>query len=370
MASASRLPIKAIAGVTALGLALGAAKVDLKSLLLGVVTGPGNYSRILAIVVVLANTKSLPFVWHVRVLGALFSQMYMTKTKPFSATSGSSPYGPSSLFQPVITSSLAPVAECDYNLHKSNSTYFSDLDVSRSHLVCCLMRQGIQSLMSNPGQVIMPDGNPSKGKWGIVLGSVQCSFKREIQPYESYEMWSRVLCWDRKWLYIVTHFVKKGAVRPDGYTLDDGSFASRLFRPRGRPSRKHGKHASEVTNGHAGAVENIPNKAVFASAISKYVMKLGRLTIHPEVILNASGLLPPKPNGWNTMSGDKVQSNGAAIVETPATTDGSEWDWTAIEAENARGMKFAEHFAALDDLAGEFTGADRPALGVYRDLLW
>src|SRR5450432_1739999 len=107
------------------------------------------------------------------------------------------PYGPGVplLFQPIITRTHSPLMECDYNFHKSNSTYFTDLDVTRSNICCSLFRDGIRQLEFHPELVIGPDGVPAKGKWGIMLGAVHCSFKKEIKPYEGYEMWSRILCW-------------------------------------------------------------------------------------------------------------------------------------------------------------------------------
>ena len=149
-----------------------------------------------------------------------------------------------------------------------------------------------------------------------MLGAVQCSFKKEIAPYEPYEMWSRILCWDRKWIYVVSHFVKKGAVKPTEYSISPpSSLLGSIF---GRKAKKPAKNdlVTEHMDGNGHALEpKIPNKAIFASAISKYVMKLGRLTVHPEVVIEASGLLPPRPGGWNTMSGlksvDGVQTNGS-----------------------------------------------------------
>lgn len=44
------------------------------------------------------------------------------------------------------------------------------------------------------------EGKAVRGRWSIMLGGVACSFKREIGIYEGYEMWSRILCWDRKWI--------------------------------------------------------------------------------------------------------------------------------------------------------------------------
>lgn len=63
-----------------------------------------------------------------------------------------------------------------------------------------------------------------RGRWGIILGGTSCSFRKEVAPYGSYEMWSRLLCWDKKWIYIVTNFVKKGKIKPKGYVLGDGSW--------------------------------------------------------------------------------------------------------------------------------------------------
>lgn len=248
--------------------------------------------------------------------------------------------------------------------------------MTRSNVVCCLLREGIKKLNNTPSVVIGPDGVPAKGHWGIMLGAVHCSFKKEIAPYEPYEMWSRILCWDRKWIYVVSHFVKKGAVKPEGYTISPP--ASLLGLILGRKGKKVAKNelAAEHTNGNANghALESrVPHNAIFASAISKYVMKLGRLTVHPEVVIEASGLLPPKPGGWNTMSGsksvDEAQSNGHVSESVEASDDEDIWDWRRIEAENAKGMKFAEHFAALDGLYATFTGEKGPALGYYRDVL-
>jgi hypothetical protein len=268
----------------------------------------------------------------------------------------------------VITSSRSPLWECDYNLHKSNSTYFSDLDVTRSHLVCALLQPGIHKLHYNAQYKLVADkdGQPIKSRWGIMLGGVMCSFKREIGMYQGFEMWSRMLCWDRKWIYVVTHFVKAGTVKPSAYIISDGSW----FSTQGYKSVK----------GHCSKGADIDEKAIFASAISKYVVKLGRLTVHPEVLLGASGMLPPRPGGWHSMagaSGESTPGEGEVeIVETNEAAQGAgaegdeEWDWKRIEAENQKGLKYAEQFAALDNLHQEFSGSSGPALGRFRDFLW
>ncbi|KAK0116619.1 hypothetical protein ONS96_012475 [Cadophora gregata f. sp. sojae] len=357
MASATRLPLKSIAFTTALVVSAGASRVSFKQLALTTFTGPGSYSRIVAALIVLANLKNVPFAWHFRVFNAILKHCL------FSLPNIPPALAPSTLFLPVITTSHSPLTECDYNFHKSNSTYFSDLDVTRSHLVCALIQPGIKALQQNAQTKLVLDaqGKPVLGRWSIMLGGVMCSFKREIGMYQGFEMWSRLLCWDRKWIYVVTHFVKKGTVKPSAYILTDGSW----FGGKGYKTVKGESNSQEVDE-----------KAIFASAISKYVIKLGRLTTHPEVSLNASGLLPPKPGGWATMSGPSGESTPETLEvegegsETPES-EGSEeeWDWKRIEKENKRGLKFAEHFAALDGLNQEFTGSREAALGKYRDFL-
>ena len=153
--------------------------------------------------------------------------------------------------------------------------------------------------------------------------------------------------------------MKKGTVRPSAYILTDGTWFGRGYK------EVHGTKSAEVDE-----------KAIFASAISKYVVKLGRLTIHPEVSLAASGLLPPRPGGWATMTGPSGESTPETLdVEKEETTEAEkesadEWDWKRIDAQNEKGLKFVEHFAALDSLHDEFSGSQTPALGKYRDFLW
>ena len=62
--SASRLPLKSITAVLSVALSIGAWKS--RPFALSFLTGPGSYSRILALFVVLANYKNFPGVWHVR----------------------------------------------------------------------------------------------------------------------------------------------------------------------------------------------------------------------------------------------------------------------------------------------------------------
>lgn len=246
--------------------------------------------------------------------------------------------GPRALFRPMICETHAPLMEIDYNIHKSNSTYFSDLDIARTHMASHLLRTGSRRLDNNLKTGLVLDdvtGKPRRGRFGIMLGAVHCSFRREIPGYRPYEMWTRILSWDRKWLYMVTHFVPKGVTRPTEY-LD-----ARFGRLRTRQGGSEGKEA------------NAWKTKIHATAVSKYVFKLGRWTIHPSYILDGSGLLPERPGGWRGGENDVFDE-----TELGDVADDAGWDWKMVEKRRREGMKYAQQFANLDQLETWFDGGD------------
>lgn len=205
----------------------------------------------------------------------------------------------------------------------------------------------------------------NQGKIGIYLGAVHTSFHREIAPYQKYCVRSRVLGWDRKWIVIGSWFV-------------------------GEHEQK-GKGKGEV---------------LLASALSKYVVKRGRVTVRPEACLERAGWLPERPERdadpvgesavlvpfaggaggeESTAQGTPVNSGGDALpsvggervvevkerlervlsrdrdtieraMQAPiAEEEEGGWSWERIEQERLRGLKVAEGWLELDGgLRGEF----------------
>jgi hypothetical protein len=244
-------------------------------------------------------------------------------------------------------------------MHKSNSTYFTDLDVSRTALVTRLYSPGV-GIVSKELDKEFLEASKKEGKRAprrkpvsIVLGSVYCSFKREIKPYELYEVHSKVISWDKKWMYILSSFV--------------------------RPARQPGGE-----------------KTLLATAISKYVVKKGRLTVAPERILRLGGFLPTPPVENQTVSAED-SSTEASEIGTPASGEGitatggvdsslvrevlklnddqipsrevleeqqkansdlwstEEWTWGRIEQERLRGLQVVDGYINLDEkLNGEW----------------
>ena len=222
------------------------------------------------------------------------------------------------------------------------------------------------------------DIGPGGGSGGfrIALGGVSMSFKKEIKPMQGFEVWTRILTWDRKWLYVIGHFVKPGSVsRPREWLLQPWK------------NRK--------TQGQDEEKERMP--VIFASGISKYCFKYGRLTIPPERVLQAAKVLPPKPAehktppvsetpDLGTVGGDAtaaipaVEEVGSKAAESltvenatevlaaslkPEQSGDDQWDWERVENERLRGMKVAELYRDLDKLNDEFNGHEGVVLGQY-----
>ncbi|BCS25973.1 acyl-CoA thioesterase [Aspergillus puulaauensis] len=322
--------------------------------------------RTLALLLAILNLKNLPFAWHFRIARHLLVNLrwrpdypFFPKGKPLTTSSGK-PTHP--VFVPYSITTSTPLLETDYNLHKSNSTYFTDLDVSRTALVTRIYSPGVglisKELDGEFAAAAQKEGKPAPPRKSIyiALGSVFCSFKREIKPYTKFEVESRVLGWDQKWMYVLSFFLK-----PAG--------------------KKGGK------------------RTLYATAVSKYVVKKGRLTIAPERVLRKSGFLPERPegaaaaataaitsssesadaSGTGTPSGITAAASGVdgsfvrevlklqdnQIPETgkleaekrvnAASWDGDEWNWERIEEERARGMAVLDGFCDLDaKLFGEW----------------
>ncbi|KAH7166546.1 hypothetical protein EDB81DRAFT_919033 [Dactylonectria macrodidyma] len=166
---------------------------------------------------------------------------------------------PRCLFLPAISSTRSPLLECDYNMHKSNSTYFTDLDISRGNFSLILFRKPF-----NPF--------PGPDHFIMILGAAQCVWRKEILPYQPYELWTRVLSWDEKWIYLVSHFVKPGLFKPTEYLMQSNPRVS------GKNVKKEGPKDRQ--------------KAVYASSVARYVFKNQKRTVPPEQVLRECGLLP------------------------------------------------------------------------------
>ncbi|KAJ5902102.1 hypothetical protein N7495_002630 [Penicillium taxi] len=315
--------------------------------------------KTLALAFALINIKTLPLGWHFRLLYHFLTNLRLKPTAPFFPKGKAilDPHGNPThpVFVPYSITSRTPLLETDYNLHKSNSTYFSDLDAARTALVTRIYSPGVGLVSKELDQEFLvasqKEGKkhiPKRLPIIIVLGSVYCNFKREIKPFEKYEMHSRVISWDKKWLYILTAFM--------------------------RPAKQAGGE-----------------KTLLATGVSKYVVKKGRLTVSPERILRTGGFLPPRSDQSDSpfefsevgtpVSGEGITSsavdgslvrevlkmnedqipNGEDLEEEKkANSDlwnSEEWSWERIEQERLRGLAVVQPFIDVDENLAKETEA-------------
>jgi hypothetical protein len=89
--------------------------------------------RVIILLLVLGNIKNIPLIWHVSIflstssseqLSNLFIQLRIVNAFRFCLRTQRPKVAPTAdqLFQPLITTSHAPIMEIDFNLHSENSS--------------------------------------------------------------------------------------------------------------------------------------------------------------------------------------------------------------------------------------------------------
>ncbi len=241
--------------------------------------------------------------------------------------------------------------------------------MARGHHVYCLFRIGINKFNSQTHAQAQgnPDGVAKAGRFFIALGGVTCTFKRELKPYQRYEIWTRVLSWDEKWLYLVSHIIEPGKVKPTVYSDQPWRNNIRkksLVEPSETPDIKtlgKGEATSPTPTSKPDSSTSLPssvNPTIYATSLSKYAFKQGRLTIPPATFLAACHLLPAPPVPEDTAKPSyhtKDRPSDQAENEV----------WKAIESKRKGGWETAMHMAGLDVAFGLFSRVDEKAFARY-----
>ncbi|PTB66844.1 hypothetical protein BBK36DRAFT_1117555 [Trichoderma citrinoviride] len=190
------------------------------------------------------------------------------------------------LFQPVVMSTYVPSMELDMDLHNSNSTFFSDLDVCRTKL----MGQIVEPVWPMDDMEIEYEDQDGKdkrekieGRPAIILGATHTSFKYEIEPQTTYRIKSRILGWDSRWTFV-------------------GSWILGDTEPKG---------------------------VIYATSLAKYVIKKGSVTVRPEQFFTECGWLPlrndqghremqltGKDKVWSWLETEGYAESGITVIRT------------------------------------------------------
>ena len=86
--------------------------------------------------------------------------------------------------------------DCDVNFHMNNGRYLSFMDLGRVHLI-------VQIGLS---------GAVFRNRWKPVLAAAEINFIRALHPLQKFELVTRVVTWDDKYVYMEQLFEARGVL--------------------------------------------------------------------------------------------------------------------------------------------------------------
>ncbi len=86
--------------------------------------------------------------------------------------------------------------DLDVNVHMNNGRFLSVMDLGRFDLT---FRTGLGKAML-------------RNRWQPLVGGVTIRYRRSLDPFEAYELHTRLLGWDAKWFFLEQRFMKRGGV--------------------------------------------------------------------------------------------------------------------------------------------------------------
>ncbi len=111
------------------------------------------------------------------------------------------------IFAAIFRKRLAPLEESviqlrvlpndlDLQGHMNNGRFLTLMDLGRVDL---MVRTGFWKIARTH-------------RWIPLVGTAMISFKRPLNLFQTFELHSRIVCWDDKWCYIEQRFVRNGRI--------------------------------------------------------------------------------------------------------------------------------------------------------------
>ncbi len=116
------------------------------------------------------------------------------------------------LFDPSVRRFRVRLTDLDTNRHMNNGRYLSICDLGRMDLI---IRTGMWRTFLKRG-------------WVPVLAGASVRFRRELGPFEPYDLETRVVGWDARWIYL-----RQRAIKRDG-RLSLQAYVKTAFLEKGR----------------------------------------------------------------------------------------------------------------------------------------
>lgn len=90
--------------------------------------------------------------------------------------------------------------DLDVNLHMNNGRFLSVMDLGRFDL----------SFRTGLGRAML------RNRWKPLVGGITMRYRRSLEPFARYELHTRLLGWDAKWVYLEQRFLRGGEVAAEG----------------------------------------------------------------------------------------------------------------------------------------------------------
>ena len=84
--------------------------------------------------------------------------------------------------------------DLDVNVHMNNGRFLSVMDLGRFDL----------SFRTRLGRAML------RNRWTPLVGGISIRYRRSLDPFERYDLHTRLLGWDAKWVYLEQRFLKGG----------------------------------------------------------------------------------------------------------------------------------------------------------------
>lgn len=105
------------------------------------------------------------------------------------------------IFDPSVLRLRVLPNDLDFNGHMNNGRYLTVMDLGRFDLI---LRNGLLKFMLSHKSV-------------PILGAAKIRYRLPLMPFQKFDLETRVLCWDERWVFMEQRFVivdgpKKGAI--------------------------------------------------------------------------------------------------------------------------------------------------------------
>ncbi len=91
--------------------------------------------------------------------------------------------------------------DLDTNLHLNNGRYLTLMDLGRFDLV---IRNGLGRMML-------------ERRWSPVLAAAMIRYRRSLNPFQRFELVTRIVSWDERWFFIEQRFERQGKVMAQAF---------------------------------------------------------------------------------------------------------------------------------------------------------